>query len=749
MNDLQLYWLIPTLVQVLGVAVIVAVLGFAYAAFVTRKQPIISYLSQVWQLRGLAFGAIVFTVGMGFTRVGWGAKALAISLAVLLAALSLGVHRRDQSYRSQVSRQRISVKAVIITIGQVWLGIFLLLIIIWGVHLGWHAYHLYGLVRGVQSNLDQMQVEDLPPMVSSAAEDIDTIHRDLRPLFPIFNAMQGLPAIGAYLGQVDPLLTYADGLAQAGNEIVTELEPLLAGSADGLSLPERASRVLSAGQAHFAAATKMIEQARTARQSIRPALLPDRFRQVFTMLDERFDLLVAGGQLLRVAPTILGSGQAQNYLVLAQNRDELRATGGFISGIGLVTLKDGKIENFSLGDSYAVDDFTKPYPTPPEALKRFMLADYWVARDANWSPDFPTTARQVEALYTLSTGVETQGVIAFNQLAVRKVLEALGPVQVPGTDTPIAAENVEDYMRQAWAPEPSQGLSQEWWLHRKDFMQQLGNVIIEKVLQSGEQAQLLSLANLMVDLLDQGQLLVYFKDSGAQQALNQAGWDGALLPGDGDYLYLVDSNVGFNKMDSVVTRSMYYRVDLTDLTEPTGEVGLSYQNTAIGNVPCVQMASYGNGTYLDMQQRCYWDYWRVYTPGGAQFQSSTAQPVPADELLSKDGWSGQVESLAGEANTQIFAGLLVLPETSSSQVALTYRLPTSVLRLTSDGQHVYSLRVDVQPGLQGLSFRLEVRLPQNAQVTSSTGEMQTDGTGFWTWQGVLEKSTEWTIYFSQ
>ena len=139
-----------------------------------------------------------------------------------------------------------------------------------------------------------------------------------------------------------------------------------------------------------------------------------------------------------------------------------------------------------------------------------MLADYWVTRDANWSPDFPTASQQAQALYTLSTGVQTQGVIAFNQLAVKSILEVIGPVQVPGTDQPVSAANVEEFMRQAWAPAAGEGMSQEWWLHRKDFMLQLGHAILGKTLISVDQVQLLELARTLVRLLDQGQALVYF-----------------------------------------------------------------------------------------------------------------------------------------------------------------------------------------------------------------------------------------------
>src|SRR4030042_1618071 len=246
--------------------------------------------------------------------------------------------------------------------------------------------------------------------------------------------------------------------------------------------------------------------------------------------------------------------------------------------------------------------------------------------------------------------------IAFNQLMVKKLLGVIGPVQVPGTDEAVTAENVEDYMRQAWAPAPEEGLSQEWWLHRKDFMQLLGGVILEKALSPGNQEQLLNLGKTLVELLDQSQILVYFNNPTGQEALKVGGWDGALHPEENDYLYLIDSNVGFNKVDSVIERSLDYQVDLSDLTHPMGKTTVNYQHMGSGETDCKQMISYGNGTYKDMQQRCYLDYWRVYVPGGAELLTSNSKPVPADVLLNGTGWSGQVESQQGEASTKVFAG---------------------------------------------------------------------------------------------
>jgi hypothetical protein len=249
----------------------------------------------------------------------------------------------------------------------------------------------------------------------------------------------------------------------------------------------------------------------------------------------------------------------------------------------------------------------------------------------------------------------------------------------------------------------------------------------------------------MVELLDQHQLLLYFNNPAAQVTLDEGGWDGALRPGSSDYLYLVDSNIGFNKVDSVIQRSLAYQVNLSDLNYPTGEVLFTYQHTGTRDLACKQEISYGNGTYQDMQQRCYLDYWRVYVPGGSELLSSTAKPVPADELLNGLGWSGRVESLSGEAGTQVFAGLLMLPPAQSSQIAITYSLPLSVVQPEGSNLFRYAILVQVQPGLEGLPFQLEIKLPNNASPLNLDEGWQPLDAQSWFWKGLLDKTTELSL----
>ena len=101
-------------------------------------------------------------------------------------------------------------------------------------------------------------------------------------------------------------------------------------------------------------------------------------------------MLRQGFSALTVAPQLLGMDRPRTYLVLALNEDELRPGGGFITGVGEIRVQAGKVITMTFRDSYAVDDFTQPYPDPPEPMRRYMGLDLLVLRDSNWSPDFPT-----------------------------------------------------------------------------------------------------------------------------------------------------------------------------------------------------------------------------------------------------------------------------------------------------------------------------------------------------------------------
>ena len=111
-------------------------------------------------------------------------------------------------------------------------------------------------------------------------------------------------------------------------------------------------------------------------------------------------------------------------------------------------------------------------------------------------------------------------------------------------------------IQEQWA-EPSSGSEQDWWSHRKDFMGQIASAVMERLVK-GQNLKALELVRALQAALNEKHILIYLTDPQPASLLRERNWDGALtisaLPSDA--LLVVDSNVGFNKVDAVIARSI-------------------------------------------------------------------------------------------------------------------------------------------------------------------------------------------------
>src|SRR5690606_12016020 len=112
-------------------------------------------------------------------------------------------------------------------------------------------------------------------------------------------------------------------------------------------------------------------------------------------------------------PDLLGVGNTRTYLILAQNNQELRATGGFLTAVGRVTVADGRIVEIDFVDSYdaSISRTDLSLPRAHQPVQQYMVIEIMLLRDANWSPDFHTTANIARTIYSQQTGRTIDGVI--------------------------------------------------------------------------------------------------------------------------------------------------------------------------------------------------------------------------------------------------------------------------------------------------------------------------------------------------
>jgi hypothetical protein len=564
------------------------------------------------------------------------------------------------------------------------------------VWLGWSAARVAAQARLALADLNRVEAiarnpksEALPELQQHLAA-LDThltaAQAEAGPFLWLASRLGWLPSVGPSIRAVPPLLEVATQTVGGAHQALDALDPVLAlaNSADQGDLLAKATPSLAAAAPELAAAEARLARAEEERTSITGPLHP-RLAALVERVDRILPMARMALQAGQALPALLGADGPRTYLILAQNNHELRGTGGFISAVGFVRVEDGRITSLKLADSYSVDNLQQPHPIPPPALSEQMGAQILLLRDSNWSPDFPSTAQVARALYEQDQGIATDGAIALDLEATRLMVGGLGSVQLEGIDGPVTADNVIARMKQAWeAPSTSQdslqsGVTGDWWLKRKDFMGQLMTGALGK-LQSGANLDPAALARALLAMLDERHLQIAVDDPTLSSLLAARGWDGALHPQEGgDFLAVVDSNVGFNKANAAVKQEIAYDVGSgTNGIEAT--LTLTYTHTAPAlpaSEPCDRTPRYGT-SYDDLIRRCYWDYLRVYVPEGS-------------ELLAAEGLKG-ANAEPGEQRTTVLAGDFVLRPGDQHTVTLRYRVPFAA------GSTPYRLDVRKQAG---------------------------------------------------
>ena len=127
-------------------------------------------------------------------------------------------------------------------------------------------------------------------------------------------------------------------------------------------------------------------------------------------------------QTINVWPQILGIESEKTYLVLFQNNQILRGTGGEIQALGLLTLGNGKITDFTVYNAYDLDKNLKGHVEPPYALRRHLASVHWHLMDASYNPDFRGVAESSAFFLDLETGKKVDGVISVGSKIIAKLL---------------------------------------------------------------------------------------------------------------------------------------------------------------------------------------------------------------------------------------------------------------------------------------------------------------------------------------
>lgn len=597
-------------------------------------------------------------------------------------------------------------------------------------------------VEELMSNgLMQVDPDEAETLVLDIRADVANLSSAAGPFASVAPLFDWLPRLGPTLAAAPALAELADASTEAAVYGMRTLKPALqllqqhndsndvsdevSSEASMDSIMPELVRLLDASAEEIALSSAALARAAEARSKIQDTKeLPWRIQTLLTQMDDFLPLAQDGLSLAAALPELMGAAGQRSYLIVAQNEDELRPTGGFVSGAGLLVVDQGHIQSLSFQSSDVIDDWeNKPYDLPPQPFQDFMGMDIFLFRDANFWPHFPTSARELMRSYAYGQDVELDGVIAVDQHFLGSLLEVAGPLDVPELATTVNAKNYVAEMRVAWEPA---GDEENWIAERKSFMGPLAIALFQQLTSSVGSIDVVWLARVMAEAVEQRHFQVYVRDPVVQEIFAEIGWAGSQVNSTGqDYLLVADTNMGFNKVNASLSRALDYRIILDEEGGGLATLRVEYDHPSEPNGRSCQpfAAIYSEDIqYSSLIEDCYWNYLRVYAPEGSTLIESTRHPVPGEALLTGEEWNGDAQSASDPASGLTeFSQFLLLPHGEQAAVSFTYRLPQSITR-TEDGAQTYRLAVNKQAGVDSQPLIVTVELPPGAQLGGAIPE---------------------------
>jgi hypothetical protein len=554
-------------------------------------------------------------------------------------------------------------------------------------------------------DVNEARLSQLRAQMNGLRDDVATL-RGLLADDPLVGLARGLSATHDNVVQAEALVAAAADLVQAGGTGLDLGDRFVALRSGGTDLAGKS--VLAGMVGLMATSAPQIDGIgalmASARQSLSaiPAGANGEIRRVADLMAAP---LATYGPLLeqyravdQILPSILGWGGSRRYLVLAEDPAELRPSGGYAGTIGVVGFKDGQLVEQSFQDVYALDlKPGVPFVQPPEGLQSHLLVGgaSWQLADANWSPDFPTAAQDALRLYTLESGdTRIDGVIALTTYAVDKILEVVGPVEVPEYGVTVRPGEVT-----LTALGLTRGISTPT-SQRKEFLNVLANTVLGRLL-ALPPSKWLPLFQAFQAVGNERLMLTWFADPAAEKLVAGSPMAGAVRQDAGDYLSVVEANVApTSKYNLVVKR--HDSLDVAIAADGSAEetLRLDWTNDAAkAGEPYASIRDYSTA-----KDGRYGAYVRVLTPIDSELVDASGQ---TDQPIAG------VESIAPEAGRNSFANYLLMAPGASS---LTYRwLEPEAVRQAA-GAWTYVLTVQRQPGAAPGTTTIRVTLPAGARV---------------------------------
>jgi hypothetical protein len=466
-------------------------------------------------------------------------------------------------------------------------------------------------------------------------------------------------------------------LAAALAQVSRDLSPFLANQVDPFNENSEVNLVdvLESLDDSLAALRTELEEFKEAYERLPTWLAPVDGAQL-TAIDTTLEMGQASlediEKYVEVTKELVGSDTKKTYLFIFQNNQEARATGGFIGTFGLLTIDKGVVESLDIKEIYNPDGQLRDKIVAPEPIQE--LTPRWFLRDSNWFPDFPKSSEKIMDFYEKTGGPTVDGIISLTPTVIERFLRITGDIEMPEYGITVNSDNfllVTQYQTSvAYDKEENKP---------KQFVADLAPILLNRIL--SPQGDLGELANLVGQAIEEKHMLFYLNNEDKQELLSDLGVTGEIRQTNGDYLMVVNSNIGGMKTDGVMREDINHQV--------RQQIDGSFINTVT-----ITRTHKGGNTEYEWWNDENINFMRVYVPQGSKLiRAEGFDYRPRDPLMNERiaGFtrdndirsleSNQIEypeyDLVEQSDSgrTVFAGWVVTPPQQERTVVLEYELP--------------------------------------------------------------------------
>lgn len=257
----------------------------------------------------------------------------------------------------------------------------------------------------------------------------------------------------------------------------------------------------------------------------------------------------------------LGNDEPKHYLIVFQEPNVPRPSGGFLGAYGILSFNQGKMT--LKGDSiFDLDDLFLNKIIPPYPLQ--TISNKWFFHDANWFFDFPSTSKKIIEFYQ-KTGLtpSVDGVIAVNDSVFEPILNITDQIELKDYGLVIDKNNFVSFFEKQ-IENSAQSISSEGREIFSVFIQSLFNKLQE--IPSEQSAQIF---NILEESLKNKDIQMYSSDDEVEYYFDSLDWAGKITESKNDYLAVVFNNIekGFTKDERQKDVTLETKISSSTITD--------------------------------------------------------------------------------------------------------------------------------------------------------------------------------------